>query len=501
MSESARDRAIAALLLLATALFHASYAFHGVALFDEGLLADGAWRVARGDLPAVDATLPYGPATYGLVAGAFAAFGTSVATMRFVLIALQALCGGALYLLARRTTTRSGALLAVALFAVAHGSLHKSAIAAASALALLAAARIGARADSRAALEAGLATAGAFLFRHDVGGFAGIACAAALLLDARPERSAAWRRLLALGAGFAALLLPLLLALLAAGLDLPRWWALEWQRIGVQEAIAVSWSPFAETGEARWGARVLAAALLAAPLLHVAWGGGALLRWRRRAPLPQDALRIAAALFGLLLLNQARLIPSANHLFQAFLPVALAAADLLTRRGRGVAAHAAFALLVAGIASWAALGRSGLYSGTFKQRIDGAVAVRVATAGFVLRPEFAAALERLIEQIQRRVGVDEALATSPGSPLLAFLAQRRLAQPFAEPSYYYRSQRFQREVIAALERERPPLLVTDGSEPANFRFEEAAPLVAEWFARRYAPIATIGPFTLHERVR
>ncbi len=501
MSARARANWLALLVTLFAAAWHASYAFHGIALFDEGVLADGALRLQRGELPGVDATLPYGPATYGLVAGAFSAFGASVATMRGVMVALQALCDGALFRVAWSTTGGWGALLAAMLLAVAHGSLHKSAVVVAALCGLLAAQRLGRRSDATGAFQAGLGCAAAFLFRHDVGGFAGLACALALLFECAPERVAWWKRWFALVAGFVAPLAPLLIAMGAAGFDLPRWWALEWQRIAIQEQIAVEWSPAPDGEGWRAGRIVLAVALVAAPMLHLIWGAGVVARWRRRAPLPQDTMRLASATLGLLLLNQARLVPSANHLFQAFAPVALAAADLLARRGRNVRSRVLLVAIVASVTAWAALGRSGPYSGTFKQRIEGAVPVQLATAGVSLRPEFATGLERVVAAIQRRVGVDEPLATSPGAPLLGLLAQRRLALPFAEPSYYYHSERFQREAIAALERKPPPLLVTDGSEPANYRFEEAAPLLAAWFARRYAPVQTIGPFTLFERVR
>ena len=76
-----------------------------------------------------------------------------------------------------------------------------------------------------------------------------------------------------------------------------------------------------------------------------------------------------------------------------------------------------------------------------------------------------------------------------------------IALPYAEPSYFYFDPRFQREAIEALERAWPEVFVDDGSVPAGFRFEEAAPLVAEWIARRYRPVERFGRFTVSERVR
>jgi len=503
---SARARLlVSAAFALAAWRFHAWYAFDAIALFDEGILADGAARVQHGAIPGIDGWMPYGPATYWLVAPFFEWFGASVATLRHVMIALQALCDGALLWLALGTATLPGALVASTLLVVAHGSFHKSAVVVAALLALLAARALASRRAFASAFRAGLLCALAFLFRHDAGGFAGAACAAALLLDRGDAATeVAWssraRQVGALAAGFVALVGPLLLALVAAGLDLRSWWDHEWQRIGVQERIDVALVG-TETNDWSFGKVALLVALAGAPLLHVAWGGAAVVRMTRRKPLALDVARVASALFGLLLLNQARLIPSTNHLFQASAPVALALGDLLARRGRGVVPHVALALLVGGVVAWAAQGQSGAYSGTFRQRIPDGVVLDLPAGGVRLRPGYAASLASVVDAIQRRVGPDEPIVTGPSTLLLAFLAQRRLALPSAEPSYYYASPRFQREAIAALEAQRPPLFVHDGATAANYRFEEAAPLVAEWIAQRYREVERCGPFTLYERRR
>ncbi|MFQ5599249.1 MAG: Glu/Leu/Phe/Val dehydrogenase dimerization domain-containing protein, partial [Candidatus Krumholzibacteriia bacterium] len=94
---------------------------------------------------------------------------------------------------------------------------------------------------------------------------------------------------------------------------------LTWQRIQVQERIhldfPVPWGR--EGGLAAPRTLALCSALLAAPACHVLWLAGAVVRRSRGRPLCGDGYRIAAAVVGLLLLNQARLVPSTNHLFQA----------------------------------------------------------------------------------------------------------------------------------------------------------------------------------------
>ena len=517
--DPSRRLLLAAVVAITAAVLHSSYAFDGVAFFDEGVLVDGAWRVRHGAIPGIDGWMPYGPAGYWVIAPFLAWCGESLVTVRAVLVGMEALSAGALCWLLLGTASVPGALLATALVVIAPGALHKATLALAVAVALLAARQLARHSadqlahTSRAtgAFQAGLLAAVAFLFRHDVGGFAAAACGIALLLDGSLRFRDRCRSALVLSSGFLAVLVPVTLALVVAGLDLPQWWAHEWQRITVQERIDVAigmpleigatvGEPFGERGgELHGGRAALWSAFIAAPLLLLGWGVAAWRRLARGAALPFDRMRVAAALFGLLLLNQARLVPSTHRLFQSLAPIAFAAGDLLARRGRGVRSHTVLALVVLAVMVWAAMGRIGVYSGTIRRPIDGGVELALATGRIRLRPAFAHALERVVASIQRRVGPDEPLATSPGSPLLGFLSQRRLALPYAEPSYYYGDPRFQREAIAAFEQARAPLLVVDGGEPANYRFETAAPLVAKWLAERYRPIEQIGNFTLLER--
>jgi hypothetical protein len=125
MSRGARLAVAALGVALLAAWFHSTYAFDGVALFDEGLLADGAVRVLDGERLGRDAFVPYGPASYWVLAPVFQAFGSTLGVLRATTIVLQALCDGGLFLLAATTATLPGALLAAGFLIVAHGSLTR----------------------------------------------------------------------------------------------------------------------------------------------------------------------------------------------------------------------------------------------------------------------------------------------------------------------------------------------------------------------------------------
>lgn len=500
-----RQHALLAAFAIAAAafLFHAWYGYDGIALFDEGLLADGAARVQAGDVLGRDVFVPYGPAGYWVVAPLLAAFGSSMAVLRTILLAIEALCAGGLFLAAATTTTALGALLATALLVVAHGSFHKCFLVLAALLVIFGARSLSRRADPRHAFVAGLLCGVAFLFRHDAGAFGALALALAIVAGGEPGRAPALRRIALLAAGFLAPVVPAALVLLGCGLDPASWWDHEWQRIAVQERIRIDF-PWPSTPQGwRWGRAILSSLLIAAPLVHAGWGGAAIVRRVRGRSTSDDALRIAAALFGLLLLNQARLIPSVNHLFQASAPLALALGDLLARRTRrrALVGHALLALLLGALVAWCATMEGGAYAGSFAQRIRGAVPLALPTGGVRLDPAEAEAIARVVGEIERRVPVGGSIVTSPGCPLFGFLSRRSLALPYAEPAYYYREERFQREAIAALERRRPALFVHDPRPAATFTLEREAPLLAIYLARHYRPVETIDRFTLLERVR
>src|SRR5262245_66403287 len=94
MSRRAQLLLAAALVAVLAGAFHATYAFDGIALFDEGLLTDGAMRVLHGERLGRDAFVPYGPASYWVLAPLFRAFGDSLFVLRATTVVLQALCDG-----------------------------------------------------------------------------------------------------------------------------------------------------------------------------------------------------------------------------------------------------------------------------------------------------------------------------------------------------------------------------------------------------------------------
>src|SRR5262249_37286204 len=156
------------------------------ALFDEGLLADGAMRVLAGERLGRDAFVPYGPASYWVLAPLFQWCGASLGVLRATTVVLQALCDGGLFLLAASSGTLPAALLGAGFLVLAHGPLHKSFLVVATLLALVAPQRVARRGEGRGlagALGAGACLGISFLFRHDVGAFGAFALLVAVVLE------------------------------------------------------------------------------------------------------------------------------------------------------------------------------------------------------------------------------------------------------------------------------------------------------------------------------
>ncbi len=491
-----RTRIVLTLCVFAAAFgFHASYAFHGLPLYDGGILLDGADRILRGQVFARDFHAPYGPGSYYVLALWFLVFGPSLASWTWLAVAIQAGANAALFALAARWTTPGGALVAAALLAIAHGALHKSFLLLALVLALVAAALLDSRSPRRDAAAGALAGA-AFLLRYDVGAFAFVALLAGSLLGTRSGREAlgsAFR----LGAGFSLAVAPCALVLLALGASPAAWWSHALHRVGVMQAIDMSFPWPWRVGDT-W-AWLLFAALLTVLAGLLGLLAGALARRVRGEPLPGDASRVAVALLGLLALNQTRLLMGINRLFQVAAPAYLALADLLSRRGRGLAPRLGLGALALALLAWVHTHTSGLYPGSYTARIEGAVPLDVERTGVWVRPREERLVKALVAAIAEHVPQGEPIGMGLRMQLAGFLADRPHALPYAEPAYYLRSERFQREAIDALEAKRVRLFVRDPSQVAGFTLEIDAPLLDAYLRRHYELAARIGPFELLRR--
>jgi hypothetical protein len=219
--------------LLHTALFVLAFLFiftsmnRSASIYDEGLILTGAMRVEHGEIPHRDFYANYGPAQFYVVALLFKLFGPSVMAERFWDFAVKAAIATLGFAAVRarcRLATAFLAYLVCVVWLAAFGSPGFPLFPAT--LFSLAAALLVASAKEQGRAGRGVAAAGACigltaLFRYDVGGLAGIALMAVLIVAgiARGERfwripsSPPWL----FAAGAAAVFGPVALAYLVAG--------------------------------------------------------------------------------------------------------------------------------------------------------------------------------------------------------------------------------------------------------------------------------------------
>jgi hypothetical protein len=180
-------------------------------------------------------------------------------------------------------------------------------------------------------------------------------------------------------------------------------------------------------------------------------------------------------------------------------------------RARAIAAAAATTLAGLALAYAVVEGASRrwleLRAHTAPLRLDVADGVRID-------PAERTALERAVADLRRRVppGAPTYVATrradlvTSGSPLLYVLAGRANATRYdiAAPGIVT-SAPVQREIVADLERTRPPAVVRDTSaataapEPNLAGRSSGVRILDEYLARAYRPAARYGPFTILQR--
>jgi hypothetical protein len=499
-----RERLAGRPALAAAALWIAGALISGFTLrwyldpLDEGLLMQGASRIAAGQWPYLDFGWPYGPGHPLLLALADKTLGPSVLWWRVVRVGVDATIGLLAYGLVRRGAGARWALAAwlpaVAIVAQPP-SPNPGPVALALSLGAVLVAGGGAVATPRRAAAAGLLSAAAAFWRPDMGLVAAVAVVAALL--ARGSRRAA-----ALAAGTAALAAGALYAPFAVAAGPGRLW----EALVVASARDGSWwrlpFPLLYDGRLRaWPPGALASDLKDAvgyerPLLAVLLTAGAVLvlglrRTRPRGAAAASAAGVAVLAAGALVYLRTR--PDELHA-QPLLVLAVVLAALAAARG-GVR-RPATVLLAAGLALVASYGVANRVVALLRPpelvplRLDRAEGVRVP-------PAEAAALPRVVAAIRRLVPPGEPIYVAPrrsdlvtrSAPLLHFLADRpnvlrRDVLVQARPAE-------QAAIVAVLERVRPRVVVrwTDPAssqpEPNRRGRPSGSRLLDEHLARAY----------------
>ncbi|MEW6747058.1 MAG: hypothetical protein AB1486_30345 [Planctomycetota bacterium] len=514
VSPGAHVRVGYVLLFVAAILFHGRYACHGLAMFDTGMLVADVDRVLRGEVFGRDFMAPYGPGRYYLLALVFKLFGASLLTLAWTFAALRALLDLLTYHLARHFLPPLPALLPVFLVGMAHGSLHKSFLALSSLLVLLALVAFTRRQGRAAAMAVGSAAGIAFLLRYDAGVFGAVASCvtfAACGLARRVlwpvlGRQAIFACLAALGlVGIAGGLL------LASGMRPTWWWEMVWHRISIQEGIdhPFPW-PLASLRAGQKFAALTGVYLLAAPLVF-AVGAAQAWRWCRRPDKREQGGALAGVVtMGVFLLNQARLVPTFNHFLQGAAPLFVVGASALWAalsrlRARGgwsrELANSIFLLPAGVIALHVVLGTHGTHPGSFTVREETDRLLAVPRARIFVPPHQASEVQRVLDLIGARTNADESIVCSHSCPAFYFLSGRLPALPFSEPSYYYRNDAVQRDLVARLERSPPRLFIYDPNPVVGYSMDADAPILLEALSSSMRPVAQIGSYIIYERAR
>jgi hypothetical protein len=503
-------KGFAAALLAAGIVLSGLTALRGIQPNDEGLMLQMAARIAdQGQVPYRDFWLFYPPGQPLLLAGLWELFGPTLVSWRVVRVLLDALVAVLAWSLAGRLGAGPRWALAAwlaALLAMAYPSgPHPSPACLALALGALL------TADRRPGVAGALA-AGAGFFRLE---FAAYLLAGLLLAEAvrRDRRGAA--RLAGAAAATGLVLFAPVVAL--AGLR-PVWESLvefplsgfsSFQRLPFPLDYDGPLNLASPGGFLRDSAEPLLLFYLPLVLMiGLAASLAALALSRRRRD--ETPLLVATAVFSL---GTAHYLLARTDLFHtgplAVMVAVLAAAAAAAAAGPrlpvlGVLAAGALAFLVLEGADrrWLEL-----RAGTVPLRAEVADGVRI-------RPQERAALEATLADLRRRVPPGEAtyVATlradrvTQGYPLLYILAGRRNPTRYdIQQPGIVTSAPVQREIVADLQRARPPAVVrftspaTAAAEPNRSGRSSGVRILDDYLARAYAPVARHGDFLVLER--
>ena len=445
--------------------------------FDEGLLLQGAARIADGQWPYADFGWPYGPGQPVVVAGLGSVFDPSVAWWRLLRVAADATAAVSVWGLVRREAGDRWALaawLAAAVTVAQPTSANPFPVALAFALcAVLAAAR-------GRPVPAGLLVALAAFWRPDLGAVAGVAAVTALLVARdRPARDAALAAATALLAG-AALYLPFAIA---AGPG--RLWD---ELVGIAAGDGDLWRlpfPLAYDGPLRgWPPSALAEDLkdvlgFYLPLAALVLTAGVLVTVLRRPrpPVPDgEAVWVSPELTGVLVLGGGcglYLLSRPDDLHAQPLVVCLCAAiPLAAARAPRPAVRA---VLAAGLAVIVVAGAANRLSALLLPP-DLEPVELAGVPGIRVPPAEAAALPRMVARVRALVPPGEPIYVAPrrsdlvtiSDPLVHFLARR--PNVLSRDVTVQALPREQVRIVAALRRARPKAIVR-WTDPAGSRPE------------------------------
>ena len=452
-------------------------------------MLQAAARIADGELPWRDFWWNYGPGQPLLLGGLQELFGSSLLVWRIVRLLLAALVSVLAYALARRDASEPlalGAWLAVAgaLAFPAWPSPTVAVLAIGFAAVLLAPGR---------PLAAGALAGAALFFRIEVG----LAVVACVLLAALPAgRPAIGRAGLAAAAAALLLLGPFMVLGGSDSLEQTLGFSLgpqELQRLPLPGA-APAGAGIGDTFEHFFPYVLLAGC--------AAW---AVLAVRQRSLHPLAPLALAGLLYLLGRADEFHLVPLA-----AVLPVMLAAAaqrELDAGRRLGVALAVAAGALIALYGVERAVDELARPPELAELRAPVADGVKV-------EPGEARALNRLLPHVRARVPPNGPLfvanprhdLVNVGNPLLYVLAERRNATAYdvMQPGVVTEPD-VQREMVADLRRERPPLVVrwdsplADERKPGGAGRSSGVRLLDRYLALAYRPQRRFGDYVVMMR--
>jgi hypothetical protein len=511
---------VAALLFAAGVLISGFTILRGVEPFDEGLTLQAARRVADGQVPYSDFLWAYGPAHPYLLAALFKLFGTSLLWWRIIRVLVDAGIALLVFEIVRREAPLRVALVAWLAAACAMAQPTGANPFAPALLLSLAAVWVAARAeDRRGLLFAGALCALAAAWRLDFGAYAVIAAGAAASVGSARIRGAyllgASRAALAraalepaaiVGGTFAALTvlvyLPFVIVdgpadawrdLVGRSLSQGHYWHLPFP-IGYDGRFRL-WPPGSLSHDAK---DVLA---FYVPLLLLIGLALAIVAIAVRR-LERDPLVAGLGVLGATYV--AYLLSRTDEFHSTPLIVVLAALLPILALRLPMRGAAALALVFVALLAYGASNRlSALFGPPELATIHAPVADGVEAS-----PREARAIEQMVHAVQRRVPPDDPIYTVTrrsdlvriNDPLIYVLAERD--NPTRQDFGLQTGGPAQREIVAALERSRPKVIVrwlsreSTKREPNDRGKPTGIHTLDRWLAVNYRPGARYGEYQL-----